>query len=137
MKIQQIVEYGLDHNSAHIYDSNGVEQQATAEYIQEMKTNLDLPPLLVPEIGFTRNFNALRMPKFFHDWQIAKIITDVILKNTDIDQGAKVARFPIANFGVWQLDTGNPSHDGFQFDPQRYPRMAETMNVISNILTPS
>jgi hypothetical protein len=133
---EQLYSVGLDHNSAHIYGgSMSSEQEGLTSYIDFIQQGVALPPVLLLESSFPRIMYGFSMPRFFHDAQLARSISDLILNNVLIDDDNEEVGLPVPCYGIWQLQTNAKSMDGFHFDPDHYPRTTYAMKAIQELLT--
>ncbi len=133
---EQLYSLGLDHNSAHIYGGNfSSEQEGLSSYIDFIQQGVALPPVLLLESSYPKIMYGFNMPRFFHDAQLARSISDLILQNILVDEDNEEVGLPVPCYGIWQLETNAKSMDGFHFDPDHYPRTTHAMKAIQELLT--
>lgn len=132
----QLVDYGLGLNSAHLYLGKASRQQRNLKLYngQRAKGNTSLPPAKIDEVGFTQSFLGFNLPQEQHDLRLSDYIRSVIEANMTVDEATQTVSLEIAHIGVWQLLTNKKSQDGFHFNPEQYPQTLHTLNLFKEML---
>ncbi len=131
----QLYSYGVDHTSAHVY---GEETQKSLDlYIDNMvellNSGIQVPSVLLTEVGVHRNFYRIPVPKSIHDIQVAHGLQKTLLDNIRYYTDSGQPILPLFGFGLWQHDYGQESHDGFHVNPDTYPHTMSTMQKINEV----